>query len=90
MFYWAWFAQHSNGNGWESCSYHDLNYTRLSAMQYENAMMETSEEMEAVGNLPTKYCEHGWIFDNSIYESTLVTEVSCQFNSLLSIVEKLV
>jgi hypothetical protein len=64
------------GPQWDSCSYYDLNYTFIadSFMSYE----EARERFPHQAGLPTKTCRK-WIYDTSIYDSTVVSEVISDF-----------
>src|SRR5687768_11009255 len=63
--------KHATREGnYDQCLYYDLDYARISKSNYENALASVN-----FTTAETKSCSD-WVYDTSIYKSTMVTEVS--------------
>lgn len=65
---------------YDKCSMYNRNYTSWTLADVEAALSANSSNVTAVS------CQYGWTYDTSIYQSTVVTDVSMIYNCKVSFV----
>jgi hypothetical protein len=65
-----------NGESYSKCEMYKRNYTDWTMLDVDEALLSNKDDLEKVA------CTNGWNYDDSIYKSSIVTQVNFSFTCM--------